>query len=174
MGTWGYAAASGRFHRSAPRSPIFTLHRVGARLRRVRSPIDVRPPTNFPAPGSPFYSASGRVGTACQPSCLSRATLAGRGKAPPCPPNQTRARQSHAPTLDASRIARSAIPTSNNGTPRSGYTTPCPHVTMSTCPLAAFSRAHLCTFAQATGRFAPLHCLHSPPSSVIRTPNSVL
>ena len=31
---------------------------------------------------------------------------------------------------------------------------------------------HLSTFAQAVGRFAPLHCLRN--SSVLRTPNSVL
>ena len=48
---------------------------------------------------------------------------------------------------------------------------PCPHVTVPTCPLAQarvpmstcqlvpsrLRRAHLCTFAQATGRFARLH-----------------
>ena len=35
---------------------------------------------NIPAPGPPFHIVTGRVGTACQPSCLySRAPPAGRG-----------------------------------------------------------------------------------------------
>ena len=103
------------------RSPVphFTLPRVGFALNRVGLALRAN------------LAASGRDSTTCCPSYLSRASLAGRGKAPPCPPNQRRARQSHAPTLDASRIARSAIPTSNNATPRSGDTTPCHHVTLS-------------------------------------------
>ena len=38
------------------------------------------PLANIPAPGPPFHIVTGRVGTACQPSCLySRAPPAGRG-----------------------------------------------------------------------------------------------
>ena len=85
--------------------PLFTLPRVGARLRRVRSPrrrwgiksfADSRlacsltfesesaPVAWVALPGgrgnaAPPYLPRGRVGTACQPSCLSRAPPAGRG-----------------------------------------------------------------------------------------------
>ena len=61
----------------------------------------------------------------------------------------------------------------NNATPQSGDTTPRQRVPMSPCPLAAFSRAHLCTFAQAVGRFAPLHCLRSPPDSSPTLPSTL-
>ena len=127
----GSAAGSARPPTSRSPLPHFTLHRVGTAPRAV-------------------LLASGRIRTACQPSCLSRAPLAGRGKASPCPPMKTRTRRSHAPTLVASRIERSAIPTSNNATPRSGDTTPCPRVPMSTCPLAASLRAPTSNNAHTT------------------------
>ena len=120
---------------------------VGARLRRVRSPSDMRTSyllpwvgsgrrhdltasgrgattsrpfaCQIPGPRFPFASClSGRDSTTCCPNCPSRAPLAGRGKAGPCPPIRTRARRSHAPT---------------------------------------YFSIYLCTFAQAEGRFARLH-----------------
>ena len=96
-------------------------------------------------------------------ACPSRVPPAGRGKASPCPPMKTRARRSHAPTLDAARIARSAIPTSNKATPRSGVTTPSQLYPSPPVPFVGFSvictpysvlffGIHLSTFARLSFR----------------------
>ncbi len=42
---------------------------------------------------------------------------------------------------------------------------PCPHVTVPTCPLSRFTRVHFCTFARGFAAFAPLHCLSHVPMS---------
>ena len=182
------------------------MPRVGIAPRAVLF-RGLRPPTNFPVlhftlPRVGFalnwvglalranLAASGRDSTTCCPSYLSRAPLAGRGKASPCPPMQTRARRSHAPTLVAPRIARSAIPTSNNA-----HTTvaqrppsiqpinhptiqpsalcplipPCPHVPLSTCPLVAIGHAHLSTGLRPICTFGLLGLsTHTPHPTTLR------
>ena len=68
--------------------------------------------------------------------------------------NITRARQSHAPTCLCPGSSVLCTPYSV------------------ICPLAASGRAHLSTFAQAVGRFAPSHGLRIFPSSALRTLSS--
>ena len=150
------------------------LPRVGARLRRVRSPSNIRPIAIIPVPGPSFTLH--RVGLALRANLAASRELCSRvGTRLRLALHHRRARRSHAPTLDAARIARSAIPTSNNATPRSGDTTPSQPYSSQPVPLISFSvlctlscpdpncfGIHFFTFPQAVGRFAPLHCLPSP------------
>jgi len=129
--------------------PPPTLHRVGARLRRVRSPIDVRalyrvgaaPRAALAACASASRRPLARVGCHCievglppraaLAASISRALPAGRGKASPCTPTQG----------------------------GRGEATPLPFYAP-TFPLFHRSSAPICTFARA------------PP--LLRTPSSVL
>ena len=62
------------------------LYRVGAAPRAALAACASASRRPLARVGLPLYR--GRVGTACQPSCLSRALPAGRGKASPCTPTQ--------------------------------------------------------------------------------------
>jgi hypothetical protein len=76
-----------------------------------------RPPT-FRFPFSPlFHPVSGRVGTAYQPSCLSRAPPAGRGKASPCTPRRGgRGKATPLPKTMPAQRSRSDRPLFNQST----------------------------------------------------------
>lgn len=65
-------------------------------------------------------------------------------------------------TILGFNITRSAIPTSNNATPRSGDTTPCPHVTLS--PRGLRSR-----FPLRPSAAHPFALLLVPPRGVLRS-----
>jgi len=124
-------------------------------------------------PRSPFSPAAGRVGTAYQPSCLSRAPPSGRGVASPRPPNHNKGAAKPRPYHIMPLGQHAVLSLPNNATPQSGDTTPRQRVPMSPCPLAASGRAHLSTFAKAVGRFTPLHgCLSAlcPPYSILPRP----
>jgi hypothetical protein len=88
----------------------------------------------------------GRDSTTCCP--ISRAPPAGRGVASPRPPNHNKGAAKPRPYLEMQLGQHAVLSLPNNATPQSDDTTPRQRVPMSPCPLAAFSRAHLSTFAQ--------------------------
>jgi len=127
----------------------------------------------------PLSTASGRDSTTCQPSCLSRAPLAGRGKASPCPPNHNKGAAKPRPYQKwspQSGVTAPSQPYSSQPAPFAPCT-PYSALCNLSCPAPTFPLAnHTLVTLSPRGLHprSPLHCpLHLPSPQLLPNPSVI-